>query len=271
MPWAPWSAQGSRGDSTPTVLYDLTKNLYEEGDTSEEASDQVAGQLASTLLKIHNRGHARDLSLPPGPELIVNPGWHNLRNDVTGEIGFEFRLREGSGMKQVTHLGMWDDHDADRPVRAARSVPRDGDSDQPSGFITQKNRRQIRAPHVLRLLRLEQNEPVEIAHIEIAPGEAGQLQNSFRYFPMKKPVMLSEKTEYVLLMSTRAADGDQYRDPAAFDGLPPQIHPDVHVQRSILVRQRNMGTLTSIPAFEDLSESFSRYRAPVGPTLRFGS
>jgi hypothetical protein len=149
MPWARWSSTGSRGASHSTVLYDLTKNLYEDGDTSNEPSNGVATQLAAKLLEIHNRGYARNLNLPAGPELFVHPGWHNLRNDVTGEIGFEFRLRDGSGTKQVTHLGMWDDHDADRPVRAARAVPGDHENDQPSRFITQKNRRQIKAPHVL--------------------------------------------------------------------------------------------------------------------------
>jgi len=271
MPWGQWSAEGSRGGSVPTVLYDLAKNLYENGNTSDEPPGETAGQLAATLLKLHNRGHARELNLPVSTELFVAPGWHNLRNDVTGEIGFEFRLRGGSQSKQVTHLGMWDDHDADRPVRAARAVPNDDENDQPSRFITQKNRRRIEAPHVLRLLRLETNERIEFARIEIAAGEAGELHDSFRYFRLKEPVRLRQDADYVLLMSTRAADGDQFRDPAAFDGLPPLIHPDVHVERSILIRPGSLGNMTGIPAFEDLSDSFSRYRTPVGPTLRFGS
>ena len=167
---------------------------------------------------------------------------------------------------------MWDDHDADRSSSSRpRSSTNDDENDQPPRFITQDKRRQIEAPHVLRLLRLESNEQVEIARIEIAAGEAGQLHNSFRYFPLKKPVTLSENTVYVLLMSTRAADGDQFHDPVAFDGLPPLIHPDVHIERSVLVRPGNTGNKTGIPAFEDMSDSFSRLRAPVGPTLRFGS
>lgn len=271
MPWAQWSAQGSRGAPIPSVLYDLTKNLYEDGETSKEPPDEVASQLASTLLEIHNRGHARELNLPASPEMLLDPGWHNLRNDVTGEIGFEFSLRDGSESKPVTHLGMWDDHDADRPIRPARAVPNDDENDQPSKFITQKNRRQIKAPHVLRLLRLESNKSIEIARIEITAGEAGEVHDSFRYFPLNRSVTLNENTEYALLMSTRAADGDQFRDPAAFDGLPPLIHPDIHVERSILLRPRSTGNMTGIPAFEDLSDSFSRYRIPVGPTLRFGS
>ncbi|HIF34371.1 MAG TPA: hypothetical protein EYQ75_22515 [Planctomycetaceae bacterium] len=266
----PWTSKGSRGASIPTVFYDLTKNLYEDGDTSKKQSNDVTVQLAAKLLEVHNRGHARELNLPAGPELFVHPGWHNLRNDVTGEIGFEFRLRKESGTKQVTHLGMWDDHNADRPVRAARAVPRDNENDQPSKFVTQKNRRRIEASHVMRLLRLDSNKAVEIARLAIAAGEVGDLQNSFRYFPLKEPVKLKENTDYVLLMSTKAADGDQFRDPTPFDGLPPLIHPDVHVQRSVLIRLGNERNKTSIPAFEDLTESYFRYRAPVGPTLRFG-
>ena len=266
----PWTSKGSRGDSIPTVFYDLTKNLYEDGDTSKKQSNDVTVQLAAKLLEVHNRGHARELNLPAGPELFVHPGWHNLRNDVTGEIGFGFQLRKGSGAKQVTHLGMWDDHDKDSPIRAARAVPRDNENDQPSKFLTQKNRRRIEASHVMRLLRLDSNKAVEIARLAIAAGEVGDLQNSFRYFPLKEAVKLKENTDYVLLMSTRAADGDQFHDPAAFDGLPPLIHPDVHVQRSVLIRHGNERNKTSIPVFEDVTESYFRYRAPVGPTLRFG-
>lgn len=269
MPWGRWSADGSRGASNPTVLYDLAQNLYEDGNTSDEPFGEVAGQLAAKLLEIHNRGHARELSVSAGSELVVDPGWHNLRNDVTGEIGFEFRLRGGTGPKQVTHLGMWDDHDGDQPVRAARAVPGDDESDRPSKFITQKNRRQIKAPHVLRLLQVGSNGQTEIARIDIDAGEAGELHNSFRYFPLKAAVRLSENTDYVLLMSTRAADGDQFRDPAAFDGMSPLIHPDVQVERSVLFRPQTRSQSISIPAFEDLSDSYSRFRMPVGPTLRF--
>jgi len=117
---------------------------------------------------------------------------------------------------------------------------------------------------------MESHKRVEIARIDIAANEVGELHDSFRYFPLKEPVRLSENTAYVVLMSTRAADGDQFRDPAAFDGLSPLIHPDVHVERGVLVRPHAENHSTSIPAFEDLSDAFSRYRAPVGPTLRFG-
>ena len=164
---------------------------------------------------------------------------------------------------------MWDDHETDRPIRAARAVPRDYENDQPPRIITQDRRRQIEAPHVLRLLRLESNDWIEIARINVDAGLTGFLRDSFRYFPLRKQVTLSENTEYVLLMSTRAADGDQFLDPAAFDGLSPLLHPDVHVQRSVLVHSKAAEHHVGIPAFEDLSNSYSRYRAPVGPTLLF--
>ncbi len=269
MPWAPWSSTASRGESKPTVLYDLTKNLYEDGDTSEKHSDAMTLQLAATLLRIHNRGHARELSVATGYELFMDPGWHNLRNDVTGEIGFEFRLSKESGTKRVTHLGMWDDHDTDRPVRAARAVPDDHESDQPSRFIDQKNRRRIEAPHVLRLMRVDTRQPIEIVRIDIATNDVGDLHNSFRYFPLKKPVTLRKNTSYLLLMSTSAGDGDQFRDPSAFDGLPPIIHSHIVIERSVLVRPQTTARRFSIPAFEDLNDSYSRHRVPVGPTLRF--
>jgi len=269
MPWAPWSSTASRGEARPTVLYDLTKNLYEDGETSAKHTDAVSHQLAATLLRIHNRGHARELSFATGRELFMDPGWHNLRNDVTGEIGFEFRLSDESGTKRVTHLGLWDDHGTDRPVRAARAVPDDDESDQPSRFIDQKNRRSIEAPHVLRLMKVDKGQPFELARIDIEADDDGELHNSFRYFPLKEPVTLRKNTTYLLLMSTRAGDGDQFRDPSAFDGLPPIVHSHIVMERSVFVRPQTNARRLSIPAFEDLNESYSRHRAPVGPTLRF--
>ena len=271
MPWTrQWSSKGSRGSANPTVLYDLAKNPFEVGDNFDDAPSEVARQLAATLLRIHNRGHTREFNVKDGPQFIVDPGWHNLRNDVTGEIGVEFKLRDGSGTKFVTHLGMWDDHDADRPVRAARAVPDDHENDQPSRFVTQKSRRRIKAPHVLRLLRLDENNATEMARIQVAIDATGELHDSFRYFPLSERVELNEDTSYVLLMSTTAADGDQFRDPAAFDGLSPLFHSDVSIERSVLIRPHDPLHTSDIPAFEDLSESYHRFRAPIGPTLRFG-
>lgn len=269
MPWASWSADGSRGESLPTAFYDLNSNLYEDGDTNTESPKDVSDRLAATLLKIHNRGHARDLNLPSGPELVVDPGWHNLRNDVSGEIGFEFQLRVGSGEKLVTHLGMFDDHDKDAPIRPARSVPTEHQRDQPSVQPAQSKKRRVVANHVLRLLRVESNKPTEIARCQVSPGAPGDLRDSFRYVRLKDPVRLKQQVTYMLLMSTEAGDGDRFRAPASFDGLSPLIHPDVIVRRNMVVRNGDGRGSTGLPEFEDLSNSYSRYRAPMGPTLLF--
>jgi len=273
MPWGKWSADGSRGASVPTVLYDLKNNLYEDGDmktaSAAAQSQDVADQLAATLLEIHNRGYARELELPKSPELVVDPGWHNLRNDVSGEIGFEFQLRNGSGEKLVTHLGMFDDHDKDRPVRPARSVPTEHWRDQPSLHPAQSKKRKIAANHVLRLLRIESDKPIEIARSQVSPETTGELRNSFRYIALKEPVRLKQNITYVLLMSTEAADGDRFHDPASFDGLSPLVHPDVIIRRSMLVRGEDATNAAELPAFEDLNKSYSRFRMPVGPTLLF--
>lgn len=269
MPWGPWSSTGSRGSSRPTVLYDLTKNLYEDGDTLHGPPSDVARGLAETLLEIHNRGYARELNPPTGSELIVHPGWHNLRNDVTGEIGIEFQLREGGGEKLVTHLGMFDEYDKDTSVRPARSVPAEHQRDQPSKVPAKSKKRQIVANHTLRLLHVKPDGPFEVARCPISPGDVGELRDSFRYVRLKESVRLEEKATYLLLMSTEVADGDRFRDPASFDGLPPVFHGDVIVRRSLLVRNRDVRGIADLPSFEDLSNSYSRHRAPIGPTLLF--
>jgi len=265
----PWVSGGSRGDSIPTVFYDLNENLYEDGNTSNDSSNHVVRELAATLHQIHNRGYARELNLPAGPEMIVHPGWHNLRNDVTGEIGFEFQLQKASGEKLVTHLGMFDAPGKDASIRAARSIPTEGDRDQPSSQLAQNKKRRIVANHVLRLLRIETDGQIEIARCQISPEDAGEFRDSFRYIRLNKPVRLQQNATYVLLMSTAVADGDRFRDSASFDGLSPLVHPDVVVQRSMLVRNENMTSATVLPAFEDLHHSYSRYRMPLGPTLLF--
>ena len=269
MPWAPWSSEGSRGASDPIAFYDLTENPYEEGDTIDGRPGDAAYGLAVELLEIHNRGHARELELSSGPPLIVHPGWHNLRNDVTGEIGFEFQLRKGSGKKLVTHLGMFDDHDKDAPSRAARSVPTEHERDQPSVQPTNHTRHRVVVNHTLRLLRVESGAPTEIVRCQLAPGDSSEFRDSFRYVRLSQPVKLQQNVTYMLLMSTKAADGDYFRDPASFDGLSPLVHPDIVVHRSMLVRNNDAINSTGLPAFEDLSESNSRHRVPVGPTLLF--
>jgi hypothetical protein len=103
----------------------------------------------------------------------------------------------------------------------------------------------------------------------VSPEDAGELRESFRYVRLDKAVRLQQNVTYILLMSTQVADGDRFRAPASFDGLSPLVHPDVIVRRSMLVRGEDVTSATGIPAFEDLSNSYSRYRAPIGPTLLF--
>jgi hypothetical protein len=265
----PWVSGGSRGASTPTVFYDLNENLYEDGNTSNDLSNDVVRELSGTLQQIHNRGYARELNLRAGPEMIVHPGWHNLRNDVTGEIGFEFQLQKGSGEKLVTHLGMFDAPDKEASIRGARSIPTERGRDQPSTQLAQNKKRRIAANHVLRLLRVETDGEVEIASCQISPEDAGEYRDAFRYIRLSKPVRLQQNATYVLLMSTVVADGDRFRDPASFDGLSPLVHPDIVVRRSLLVRNGSMTGAAGLPAFEDLHHSYSRYRMPIGPTLLF--
>ncbi len=265
----PWAEQGSRGATTATVFYDLGENLYEDGDASNDFTSRRVQELVSTLHEIHNRGYARELNLMADPEMIVHPGWHNLRNDVTGEIGFKFRLKTGSGEKVVTHLGMFDDPEKDLSVRDARAIPSEHNRDQPAVYSSQNKKRRIVSNHVLRLLRVESDGQIQIARCEISPEDPGQYRDSFRYIRLNNPVSLQQNSTYVLLMSTVVADGDRFRDPASFDGLSPLIHPHVVVQRSILLRNETVSSGTVLPAFEDLHNSYSRYRIPVGPTLLF--
>jgi hypothetical protein len=69
-------------------------------------------------------------------------------------------------------------------------------------------------------------------------------------------------------MSTQVADGDHFRDPVSFDGLSPLVNPDLVVQRSLLLREGSLSGHTDLPACEDMTDSYSRHRLPVGPTLR---
>ena len=264
----PWASGGSRGAARPIALYNLQHDLYETKPYVDASSTAIINELAATLLNIHNRGYARKISVTDGAPIIENPGWHNLRNDVTGDIGFTFQLRPGVGNKLVTHLGMFDDHDGDKPVRAARSIPMDRERDQPSrGPLTGKNH-SIKSQHVIRLLVRSKNKQVELARCKMKPGTSDELIRSFRYMRLPEPVRLEQGLTYVLLMSTQAADGDHFRDPVSFDGLSPQINPHLMIQRSLLFRGGSSSGHIDVPAFEDLTNSYSRYRMPVGPTLR---
>ena len=254
---------GSRGASIPIAFYDLDSNLREEGHGVPESCAGRADELALEMLHIHNRGHARDLAPADVPPMILDDGWHNLRNDLNGEIGFEFRLREN---RIVTHLGMWDDHEKDTPVRPARNIPTEFDRDQPGRGAT--NPGLISAPHTISLLEVHQADGVSaITRMEITPEKPGEWENEFRYLPLPSPVSLRKNRTYRLTMSTSAGDGDQFRDPAAFDGLSPLTHPSVEIIRSVQIRE---GQINALPGFADMHASYYAYRLPVGPTLKFG-
>ena len=205
------------------------------------------------------------LAIRKGSEkLLVDDGWHNLRNDIDGAIGFEFRLRED---RVATHLGMWDDHSKDAPARPARNVPTEHDRDRPT--LDEGNKGGLVAPHTVRLHETESSGGVKlVVRLDLPVGSKGEWENEFRYFPLPASVLLSKGKVYRLTMSTSAGDGDHFHDPAGFDGLPPLIHPTVEVLRSVLIRNDDQRLPVAIPAFADMNEAYSAHRFPVGPTLR---
>ncbi|MEM7385256.1 MAG: arylsulfatase [Verrucomicrobiota bacterium] len=261
----PSIAKGKRGASMPRAYYDLKSNPYEEGEGVLPEHEKEAQAMARQLLEIHNRGYARDLELKGDEVLVLNEGWHNLRNDLDGEVGYEFALRSRSGERTVTHLGMWDDHARDRPTRPARSIPDEHGRDQPG---RSKGGRGLKAAHTVRLLRIDETGPVTLAKVLFSPDRAGKLEGAFRYRALEDAVALKPGRRYALLLSVAAEDGDHFRDVAAFDGLSPLTHPAFEIVRSLLVRSETNPVFESLPAFSDLDVSYSRFRLPVGPTLR---
>ncbi len=258
----PWIANGRRGDSVPIAYYDLDSNLYERGEVIAPGDSANAAELAAELLKIHNRGYCRELGVEDDTALILDDGWHNLRNDIDGAIGFEFRLRDD---RVVTHLGMWDDHQKDAPVRPARNIPTELDRDHPG--VDGSKRGVISSPHTIGLDEIDETGmTTSIASVEMSAGNTGDWENEFRYIRLPDSPLLKKGRRYRVTMTTLAGDGDCFRDPAAFDGLSPLVHPAIEVIRSVLVRDD--GEVTAIPTFADMNEAYSLYRLPVGPTLK---
>jgi len=62
----PWASGGSRGAATPIALYNLQQDLYETKPYADASSTVIINELAATLLRIHNRGHARTHSVTGG-------------------------------------------------------------------------------------------------------------------------------------------------------------------------------------------------------------
>ncbi|MDA8775511.1 arylsulfatase [Opitutales bacterium] len=258
----PWTPKGTRGAAQVVASYNLEKDLYEKGDFSKLHSN--AESMVNRLLKIHNQGYSRELNLPPSQNLIIDDGWHNLRNDVTGEIGFKFELLT----KQiVTHLGMWDDHDRELPIRLARQLPTDLNSDQPSR--TGRNPRNIQNNHFIRLWEIKITGTKKIAEIQIGLKHKSILEGEFRYGLLKTPVSLKGNSQFLLTMSTTAGDGDHFHDPASFDGLSPLVNPKVKILGNFMIKNNFMEYEQEIPSFADLDPQYSNFRIPVGPTLKF--
>ena len=258
----PWTKDGSQGSAVASVFYDLNVDPYEKKDFSKK--DLGSTKIVHRLLQIHNQGYSRQLSLPESKNLILDDGWHNLRNDITGSIGFEFKVK---GNQVVSHLGMWDDHDREIPIRDARGIPTEFGSDQPSRVGTKP--RSIKGEHWIKLWEMKNSSFKEIGSVLINPEKSGQLDGEFRYLALKNPINLYTQSHYMLTMSTRAGDKDHFHDHVAFDGLSPLVNPMVSVIKSVMLKKNYPDQIFPIPSFADLHYDYSKFRVPVGPTLRF--
>ena len=257
----PWSKSGVQGSSKSVVFYDLGKNPDEKGDFNDDNSTE-AREMKKEMLKVHNQGHSRQLNAKDNGSLILDDGWHNLRNDLNGAVGFEFELLED---RIATHLGMWDDHDREQPVRSARGIPTENESDQPSR--AGKKPRTLKSPHLISLWRNEDRALDKMVSLQLTPGNSGELVGEFRYFKLTRPIKLFKDTRYSLTMSSKAGDGDHFHDPAAFDGLSPLINPNVRIIRSLFLRKNEGESSLPIPAFADLHPDYFESRIPVGPSM----
>ncbi len=255
----PGHSEGNRG----AVLVERYNNLYtdplESIDQRIPENEPIVQGLARDLLILRNRGHARPLSPPAEKKLVVDDGWHNLRNDLDGGIGFTFMLSQ-EGPIRVTHLGMWDDHEKDRPVRGAAEAPNDNITERQSH--PEPGGRGLAAAHEVLL---SFNGKV-LARATLRAGNAAVLEGEYRYAALEAPVTLSPGITYQLTMTTTANDGDQWHNPASYDGLSPQTHPVFTILRSIY---RTGDGEAAIPTYFDAAPDYWKHRLPVGPTLKF--
>ncbi len=258
----PWTHNGSLGSVESLVTYDLNSDPYEKNDFSKFS--KYTSTMVKRLLQIHNQGYSRELNLPSSQNLILDDGWNNLRNDLTGSVGFEF---SPCADLKVTHLGMWDDHDRELPIRSARGVPTDHQSDQPSR--SEKKPRTLKSNHSIFLWKINNSGPKKIIGIEIGPKNQGVLENEFRYVILAKPVILSADSKFMITMSTRNQDGDHFHDPVSFDGISALLNPKVKILRSVFFKNDMMEQSLEIPSFADMHPQYLTFRIPVGPTLKF--
>ena len=261
----PWSSKGSQGSVQSLVSYDLTLDPLEKADFSANHKDPQTIRMLDQLLRIHNQGFSRNLNLPPSGNLLIDDGWHNLRNDLSGHIGYEFVFEQD---QIITHLGMWDDHDRDQPIRSARGIPKEFESDEPS--LEGNGPRTIKNSHSLSLWRMDRERPKQIVRVAMEPGTPGFLEGEFRYLKLENPIPIRGNSKFLITMSTRSGDGDHFHDPVSFDGLSPIINPKVKILRCLLYRKEEMQP-EFIPGFADLHEDYHKFRIPVGPTLKFRS
>ena len=95
---------------------------------------------------------------------------------------------------------------------------------------------------------------------------AGKLEGEYRFVKLNAPVALDPSRVYRLTMSTSSNDGDQFHNPAAYDGLSPHIHPAFTIHRSVYLKD---GQETPIPSYFDAHPDYWKHRLPVGPTFKF--
>ena len=248
---------GAAGAVIVGKYHRLDFDLTESEDLRNPENEARVKELAEEALRLRNVGHARVLGDAKDSALIQDDGWHNLRNDFHGEVGFEFQVMEPL---QVGQLGMWDDHFKDWPVRGADQAPNDWITERPS--LEGADGRGLEASHTVRLSLKGK----VIAEVKLTPDLPGDLISEFRYLPLEESVKLKPGPVYRLTMTTRNRDGDHIHDPASYDGLSPIIHPLVRIQRSVFLKG---GKEASIPTWFDASADYWRHRLPVGPALRF--
>ncbi|MGB0581490.1 MAG: sulfatase-like hydrolase/transferase [Limisphaerales bacterium] len=248
--------RGNYGELKVERFYHLYNDPIEANDEWSAGEQSAIDRLSKRLLLLHNQGHARPLMTPTAKRLVIDDGWHNLRNDLTGKIGFEFRIRSTDPL-EVTHLGMWDYHEGDHPVRDATSAPNDNIIERPTAKGSKG--RTLNASHTIELTFNGNT-------LASASTQGSSLDNEFRFTKLPAPIHLQPGKLCRLTMSTKADDGDQFHNPAAYDGLSPEVHPRFEIVRAIYLTDQ--GT-TPIPTYFDAQKDYWRHRLPVGPTLKF--
>jgi len=254
--------KGTAGEVVIKRFHDLYKDPFEMDGSWPKDKQYGIERAEERILRIHNQGYARyglyD-SEDNRPDMIFDDGWHNLRNDLDGEIGFVFKL-EGKEPLLVTHLGMWDDHEEDKPIREATVAPDDSITETPS---VEGCERKLSSSHTIRLSAVDGE---VIASVSLHPDDPGELRGEFRYRKLAKAVKLSPEVAYQITQSTSKEDGDLFHNPASYDGISPRVNFEFGIVRSIYLQD---GKEVPIPTYFEAHPDYWKYRLPVGPTLLF--